>query len=173
MPVATVAFDSEWTAMHRDSLQPRLDEAQRALDTALEEACKVDVQRATTGEMIAIEETLAVAANAAKEVVSVRLRRRTSRAADAPEEADTPVPGGQDRVFDDTDGKRWHVFAVHPSVGPVRSDGVAEAFKDGWLCFESHDQRRRLAPIPESWQSLSDIALVELCRVAEPALRQF
>ena len=158
--------------MQRDSLQPHLDEAQRALDTALQEACKVDVNRATTGEMILIEETLAVAANAAKEVVSVRLRRRTGKRTATPQGEDAPTPGAADRVFDDADGKRWHVFAVHPSVGSVRSGALAEAFKDGWLCFESHDQRRRFAPIPPNWEHLTAEALGALCRSAEQAVRR-
>ena len=64
------------TVMHRDSLEPKLEIAQRALDTALEQACGIDVRKANTGEMIRIEETLQIATNAAKEVVSVRLRRR-------------------------------------------------------------------------------------------------
>jgi hypothetical protein len=62
--------------MHSDPLEPRLAEAQQTLDRALDEACGVDVSKANTGEMIRIEETLAIAAAAAKEVVSVRLRRR-------------------------------------------------------------------------------------------------
>ena len=66
--------------MARDSLEPHLTAAQQALDTALEKACGVDVHKANTGEMIQIEETLQIAANAAKEVVSVRLRRRSKKA---------------------------------------------------------------------------------------------
>jgi len=66
--------------MQRDSLEPKLEIAQRALDTALQEACGVDVRKANTGEMIRIEETLEIATNAAKEVVSVRLKRRSRRA---------------------------------------------------------------------------------------------
>jgi hypothetical protein len=62
--------------MRRDPLEPKLTQAQQTLDRALEEACAVDVSKADTGEMIRIEETLAIAAEAAKEVVSVRLRRR-------------------------------------------------------------------------------------------------
>jgi hypothetical protein len=62
--------------MHRDSLEPKLEMAQKALDNALEEACGIDVHKANTGEMIRIEETLEIARAAAKEVVSVRLRRR-------------------------------------------------------------------------------------------------
>ena len=67
-------------AMSRDSLEPHLTAAQEALDAALEKACNVDVHKANTGEMIQIEETLQIAANAAKEVVSVRLRRRSKKA---------------------------------------------------------------------------------------------
>ena len=157
--------------MQHDALQPALDEAQRALDAALDQACKVDVKRATTGEMIRIEETLAVAANAAKEVVSVRLRRRTGKGDVAPVGEDASDLHVADRVFDDADGKRWHVYAVHPSVGSVRTGTLAEAFRNGWLCFEAHDQRRRLAPIPEQWESLSDEALRVLCQNAEVATR--
>ena len=66
-------------AMSRDSLDPQLATAQKALDDALEQACGVDVRKLNTGEMIQIEETLQIAANAAKEVVSVRLRRRSRK----------------------------------------------------------------------------------------------
>lgn len=65
--------------MESDSLEPTLSEAEQTLDRALEQACAVDVKQASTGEMIRIEETLAIAAAAAKEVVSVRLRRRDKR----------------------------------------------------------------------------------------------
>ena len=157
--------------MQQDALQPTLEEAQRALDAALEQACKVDVKRATTGEMIRIEETLAVAANAAKEVVSVRLRRRSRKRKAPPREQDAPVTGATDRVFDDADGKRWHVYAVHPSIGSVRNGTLAVKFQHGWLCFETHDQRRRLAPIPGDWEALSDEALRALCLNAEAAPR--
>jgi hypothetical protein len=69
--------------MHRDSLEPKLAHAQQALDKALEEACGVDVHKANTGEMIRIEETLEIARAAAKEVVSVRLRRRAQENGEA------------------------------------------------------------------------------------------
>ena len=68
--------------MARDSLEPKLQLAQQALDTALEEACGVDVSKANTGELIRIEETLEIAHKAAKEVVSVRLRRRAEQSPD-------------------------------------------------------------------------------------------
>jgi hypothetical protein len=154
--------------MQRDSLQPKLDAAQQALKVALDEACNVDLRRADTGEMIRIEETLAIAANAAKEAVSVRLRRRRRQEADSvagPDVGERQV----DRVFDDFQGKRWHTYAVHPSGGGAESVPLPDAFRHGWLCFESHDQLRRLAPIPEAWDSMPLDDLRALCSQAEAA----
>jgi hypothetical protein len=37
----------------------------------------------------------------------------------------------------------------------------------GWLCFESGEERRRLYPVPEDWESLDDRQLLALCRQAE------
>lgn len=37
----------------------------------------------------------------------------------------------------------------------------------GWLAFESGEERRRLAPIPADWHTLSDDALRSLWREAE------
>ena len=34
--------------------------------------------------------------------------------------------------------------------------------RDGWLAFESGDERRRLTPPPEGWEALSDAELVAL-----------
>ena len=118
--------------MQRDSLQPKLDAAQEALKAALDEACDTDLHRADTGEMIRIEETLATAANAAKEAISVRLRRR--KQAEGGDAARTDGAERQvDRVFDDLQGKRWHTYAVHPSGNGA--DGVlSRCRKDGKGC---------------------------------------
>ena len=46
----------------------------------------------------------------------------------------------------------------------------------GWLCFESATEKRRLVPVPPSWQRLSDRGLEELCARATAvakAARQF
>jgi hypothetical protein len=67
------------TASDDESLQPKLERAQKALETALEEACGVDVRDVDTLELIHIDETLAVASQAAKEAVSVRLKLRMER----------------------------------------------------------------------------------------------
>ena len=33
-----------------------------------------------------------------------------------------------------------------------RSVAVASEYSQGWLCFESEDEKRRLAPVPAGWQ---------------------
>ena len=34
----------------------------------------------------------------------------------------------------------------------LRSVAVASEFSDGWLCFESQGEKKRLAPVPVGWQ---------------------
>ena len=34
----------------------------------------------------------------------------------------------------------------------LRSVAVASEFSDGWLCFESDGEKKRLAPVPVGWQ---------------------
>lgn len=41
---------------------------------------------------------------------------------------------------------------------------VGGGFDDGWLTFEADGARRRLAPIPEGWETLPELTLAELCR---------
>jgi len=161
-----------------DELQPHLAQAQQALDSALEEACGVDLKRVDTDEMIRIEEVLTVASEAAKQVVSVRLRRRDQRAQDseassvaAAAPADMP-PTMVQRVFDDIRGKRWRVFAVYPSMSTLDRSALPAPYRDGWLSFESDDEKRRIAPIPARWHELDIEDLRLLCFKAERAPRR-
>jgi hypothetical protein len=55
------------------------------------------------------------------------------------------------RTFKDPSGTEWDVFEVHPGSGRTVSR-VPAAFRDGWLCFQSLSERRRLAPIPLHWK---------------------
>ena len=74
------------------------------------------------------------------------------------------------RGFTDSTGMEWRVWEVYPSGNP--DEGVAEAlshsslkntaFANGWLCFESTSQKRRLAPIPEGWELHDPPVLEEL-----------
>jgi hypothetical protein len=90
------------------------------------------------------------------------------------------------RKIRDPEGKSWDVWEVYPSAverrmsgefpAAKREDGstderreikvvVPTALQQGWLAFQSGDDRRRLAPIPDRWIDLDDLALVALlCR---------
>ena len=73
------------------------------------------------------------------------------------------------RQFRDEAGVDWQV-----SLTPRGSDAVSrehflpEAFREGWLVFESANEKRRLAPVPSDWEALSADALKSLCGKASP-----
>jgi hypothetical protein len=63
-----------------ESLRPMLHEAHESLEDALDEACaSKPAEQETTGEMIRLEESLSMAAEAAKRAVSIRRRLRDER----------------------------------------------------------------------------------------------
>jgi hypothetical protein len=66
------------------------------------------------------------------------------------------------------DDVRWTVFLVD---APVLNAIVPEALRAGWLCFESAQAKRRLAPVPERWEAFSDDQLRALHAQAAPVLR--
>ena len=49
---------------------------------------------------------------------------------------------------------------------------VGALMVDGWLCFECETEKRRLAPIPDSWVGLADVELERLCGSAVRAPRK-
>lgn len=49
---------------------------------------------------------------------------------------------------------------------------VGQQMVDGWLCFECDNEKRRLAPIPDSWVGLADVELERLCTGAVRAPRK-
>jgi hypothetical protein len=68
------------TTNSNDRLRPRLQELESELQKNLEDVCeKQSVERVDTGELIRIEETLSIAANAAKEAVSLRRKMHQDR----------------------------------------------------------------------------------------------
>lgn len=185
----------------RDAFEPELDQAQKELADALSEACRADVKRANTGELIRIEEVLAIANEAAKTAVSIRRRRSRNLnqvAADAapsvaspdPAEAadtddssdaerirptsallDLEPPAGH-RAFHDRAGTSWEAFAVYPSAQTTSRARLPGPFRNGWLAFECDREKRRLSPIPDGWQSLAEPDLLALCERAEPVRRR-
>lgn len=46
-----------------------------------------------------------------------------------------------------------------------------EALRGGWLTFETHGVRKRLAPIPRGWEEASLERLDLMCRAAEVVRR--
>ncbi len=60
-----------------DSLRPRLEEAEQIVQEALDDVCSArPAHELNTGELIRVEETLAIAAEAAKEAVTIRRKLR-------------------------------------------------------------------------------------------------
>lgn len=164
-----------------EELQPNMEEAQETLREALREACRVDVRKVNTGELIRVDEMLAIASTAAKELVSVRLKRRTERSRKnaSGRKAGRSRPGKTGDIhppeghltFADSSGTRWRAFAVRPSSATVERASLPDAFRQGWLAFESSNELRRLAPIPADWESLSVDELRRLCQRAESSKR--
>lgn len=93
------------------------------------------------------------------------------------------------REFSDREGTLWRVWRVLPAFAErrrkeafpkpevarerrkrneARADLPAE-FACGWLTFESALEKRRVAPIPKGWDTLSDSALEKLLQGAESA----
>ena len=91
------------------------------------------------------------------------------------------------RNFSDGQGTRWEVWAVIPTTMerrvrqqvplPVPNDRrkrhesrlpVPPELQKGWLTFQSRVERRRLAPAPTGWESMSDEELTTLLGQAAP-----
>jgi len=72
------------------------------------------------------------------------------------------------RDFVDLKGVKWRVWPVTPtSIQPkTAAEDYLGDYEDGWLCFESISERRRLAKYPRNWDTLSDNGLLQLLRTA-------
>lgn len=156
-------------------LEAALHEAETELKSTLDEACRTDPLHADTGELIRIEEILSIASDAAKRAVSVRrkMRQQVSRRDEerlAAEEAVDTLSAHRD--FIDSQGVHWAVWSVHPAQRETRRSQLRGSYSNGWLAFESIQEKRRLSPIPEGWEQLEAPELEGLCRIAEPARHQ-
>ena len=59
------------------------------------------------------------------------------------------------RQIRDDAGIEWMVYAVNPVVSEWRAVGsLPEGYRNGWLCFESPTEKRRLTPLPTGWEDL-------------------
>ncbi|MEP6999206.1 MAG: hypothetical protein ABI969_01925 [bacterium] len=94
------------------------------------------------------------------------------------------------RKFLDSDGILWKVWEVIPHsverrklrerrIAPrdahdrrIRHEArlrLSDGESDGWLVFESRDQKRRMRPIPRNWFTESDTVLESMCARADYA----
>ena len=100
------------------------------------------------------------------------------------------------RTFLDSDGVEWHAWDVLPKAverrvaerriieeavgfadrrhGERRQlDGsgtpLTSGIREGWLCFDAGEDRRRLSPIPQDWEDCAHRTLERYCRLAIPA----
>jgi len=59
------------------------------------------------------------------------------------------------RQIRDAAGVEWMVYEVNPVLSEWRaSDSLPDGYRNGWLCFESQTEKRRLLPLPTGWQEL-------------------
>lgn len=148
-----------------EPLDGELREAEEELKSTLEQACATDVVHADTGELIRVEEMLAIATDAAKKAISIRRKRNQPKL--RRKVASAPAAAQLDhRQFTDDDGITWTVRAVHPARSVGARKRLLGEFEHGWLAFESSETKRRLSPIPEDWEQLDDAGLRELCERA-------
>ena len=99
------------------------------------------------------------------------------------------------RIFRDSSDLEWEAFEVHPMLSERRyvSDrrtrprssserrqlaeerrSLPRSYLNGWLAFRApgrDDQRRRLLPVPPSWDELDDRGLQQLLAQAAPSVR--
>src|SRR5689334_19141785 len=73
------------------------------------------------------------------------------------------------RQFRDEAGTEWKVTLTPRGSDAVsRENYLPEAYREGWLVFESTQEKRRLAPVPSDWESMPIEELVRLCGKAVP-----
>jgi hypothetical protein len=80
------------------------------------------------------------------------------------------------RTFTTPDGTPWQAWDVVPGLHADWPEHarrhLPEVLSDGWLCFESAHEKRRLHPIPQAWDSRSEGELSALCDTALPVPRR-
>lgn len=52
-----------------------------------------------------------------------------------------------------------------------RRVGVAAIFSNGWLCFEHETEKRRLAPVPDGWETADGDQLRAWCQAAKRVMK--
>lgn len=141
-------------------LRPRLEEAKKALDAAMDEACDIDTRGADIATLMLLEEQLTAAREAATSMIAA-LRRLGARH----QEAEAPITEPH-RLFIDDSGVQWDAFVVYPSRLKGR-EALPPPYDQGWLAIQCPEGVRRVTPIPEGWRECSND---EFCRLLESAV---
>jgi hypothetical protein len=152
-----------------EALHPKLEQAQRALEEALDEACETDVARADGAELIRLEESLTVAREAARNAIAVlqRLHREHREHGE-----DDETQSDAHRFFVDDRGVQWDAFCVYPSRPASGHNSLPPPYHEGWLSIQCPNEIRRMTPIPQGWRELSRDALCQLLEKAVIAPRR-
>ena len=86
--------------------------------------------------------------------------------------------------FTGVDGRQWQVWETRPTIpqpaddsplgdAPSSTSKITELGRfskkreAGWLTFSTANERRRLSPIPEEWESLDSVGLRALLEGAD------
>ncbi len=69
----------------------------------------------------------------------------------------------------DDNGTKWKIWPVtESSIHPkTAAEDYLGDYSEGWLCFESETQRRRLARVPQDWGRMPDKELLGLLKAAQ------
>jgi hypothetical protein len=73
------------------------------------------------------------------------------------------------RTLRDNEGRHWRVWHVRPQSGVLRV--ASPELANGWLCFESENEKRRLAEPRADWESAGDDELLALLARAKAVTR--
>ena len=65
------------------------------------------------------------------------------------------------RELVDDDGRAWMVYAIVPDTYDDRI-GFAPGYSRGWLCYQCGGEKWRHLGIPDRWESLGDMELLEM-----------
>ncbi len=157
-------------------------DAAHVAERNLSEVCALaTLTKADTGELIRIDALVDQASDALKRAILLRRRKRADDAArdagmavraamaDLEEEASGEATH---RILRDRRGVRWDVFAVYTDALTAARWHLEPPYSQGWLCFDSGGEKRRLAPIPVQWYRLGNAQLEALGEIADvvPAL---
>jgi hypothetical protein len=149
-------------------------DAAHAAERGLSEVCaSTTLTEADTGELIRIDALVDRASDALKRAILLRRRKRADETtretalaamADLEEEASEEATH---RILRDRRGVRWDVFAVYTDARIAARWHLNPPYSQGWLCFDSDGEKRRLAPVPPQWYRLGNAQLEALGDIAD------